>query len=286
VKFHRMARDFSPVGADYIFDKLEDFEKILPYLYPKIDGEWSIMLVDLKIVDCRRLLDDLQVPEYLEIECHLKQDVLGLLFAEYPKYRSEEKSKWEQYLETVANFPKTIEKRASSELFKRCHGDVGAIREALAELLTMSIDEDVITIRHINAILLANDSVYAKDVILTLLLKPNVLVPSRGSRLSRYKYNNPFELYTKLEYEIGRDAAFYSMRKYLRNLYEGKIDYLRNKETKEKEVVEVLDVYEIAHAYLTFFMSSPLQILTCLTILEERTRDASSFQTTVLANFS
>lgn len=285
MKFIKLERDFSPLNFDRVFDKMKDFERILPYLYAKIEGNWRICLVDFRIADCRRIVDELDIPKHLDLEIYLKQDVLALFYSEYPSYSVIVKSKWEQYMELISVFPKTIERKASSELFKRCEGNVDTIRETLSVLLTTYEDAEVITIKHINAVIMASDTVYARDVILTLLLKNNNRVPKKGHRLARYKYNNYYDLYSQLERAVGKRVAFFAMRKVLKKLYEDKLAYLDNKELKDYSVVEVIDIYEITHAYMTFYLSNYDQVLVCLSIIEERLSNASSFETTILNHY-
>lgn len=283
MNFYKLDRNFYSSGVDYSFDKIEHFENMLPYLYPKIEGSWKIDLVDLRIDDVRRILDTMKVPEHAEINCYLKADVLGILLAENPSINREEKSKWEQYMDLVSVFPKMIEKRASSELFRRCRGSIELIRDTLDELKIVAEDVDTVTMKHVNAVIIASETVYARDVILTLMLKHNIHVDKRGEKLSRYKYGNYLELYQKLEEELGRSIAFLSLRKFLKYLYEEKLKYLKNEEVKEIELMRVIDVYDITHAYMLFFMSNSLQTIPCLYMMERRIIDVSDFRKTLLS---
>ena len=44
---HKKDMDFS--SFDYVFEDVKKFEDVLPFLLPKLEGEWRILLVEPKL---------------------------------------------------------------------------------------------------------------------------------------------------------------------------------------------------------------------------------------------
>jgi hypothetical protein len=285
MKFFAINKNIRYSGNDYVFERLKEFEELLPYLYKKIKGEWKLAFVDLTIEEVRKLAKEIEIPKHVLIEVYLKKDVLMLFFRENPSFVNKEKPKWEQYMGLIAEFPKVIDKRATSEIFKRCNGDLSKIANALQELQIYAAEYDVITISHVNAILLNHDVIYARDVVLTALLCNNTSIERRGDRLSVYRNGNVFKLYTKLEYEIGKEMAFYAMRKTLGKLFNDKVNYLNNKDIKDsrnERIVEIIDIYEITQAYMSFYLSNPNQNIVVLKTIIDRRSGTDLFDDVIL----
>jgi hypothetical protein len=278
--------DAVPAKQDYILDKMSDYLKLVEYLkYRKFDGDWNVALVDMRVKDLYSVLD-IEQPDYLNINIYLKRDALNFVLLKYPKYREVQKSRWEEYLEIIGASSLQIEKSASSELFRRTAGNAQKIREALSELELLFYGEPVITTKHLNSVLLNEDIVYARDVILTALLKGNPAVPKRGHRLSKYQYGDADKLLEQLTQEIGLEATFYSLRKFCKKLYEEKQVFLHSGDCKESDVIKVVDVYEILHAYLCFLMSNPKQLYATMYNILRRRQNDSIFERTILTNYT
>ncbi len=285
MRFYQMKKKFISSDSDYVLESLSEFETLLPYLYKKIEGSWKIIFVDLKITEVRRLSSELDIPDYIDIEVYLKKDVLILFFQENPSLYNKDKSKWEQYMEVISEFPKLIDKKASSEIFKRCRGDIDQIKEILSEILLIALEEDEVTVNHVNAVILPVDTVYAKDVLFSFLLKNNNLIERRGNKYSRYKNSKPFEAYNKLEYAIGKDIAFYAMQKAAKKLYESKLAYLKNETVDDADLMSIVDIYDLSHAYLSFYLSSPKQTLAVLYSILNRSQKGNNFNYIILEHY-
>ena len=57
--------DFTPY--DYVFEDVKKFEDVLPFLLPKLDGEWHILLVEPKPSYIRTYLDTSVIPSYIHL---------------------------------------------------------------------------------------------------------------------------------------------------------------------------------------------------------------------------
>lgn len=268
---------------DYIFEKVKEYEAIEPLLkYPKIDGTWEIALLGFNSKIIEEIINK-DLPEYLTINAYLDARTLNYILSKYPKYQVENKSKWEAYLEALNEYNITIDRRASSELFKRTKGDIDTIRELLNEIIEFNTDITNITIKHVNSVALKHEVLYPRDVILSAMLKSNDSVPRKGSMLSKYKYGNPYDKLEKLKQSLGQDVAFYALKKYCKNLYLDKLRQLDAKECKEKEVVKIVDVYEILHAYLNFVYGNPKQLNAIFYNIVERRNNDSLFTKEILS---
>lgn len=265
--------------ADYTFEKLKDFEKILPYLYKKIEGSWEISLLRFDLKDILHVKEELIVPEYVHLNVYLAKDVMLKFLEKYPELKEKEKSNIEQYKELLASFPKTLTKKAISELYSRLHGNIKRIQETLQELAEKTQDKTVIDIKDINQVTIVNDTVYAKDVLYTFLLYDCEKIPKRGHKLSRYRYRyrKPWDLYEKLVSELGTEYAFYAIRKQVDNLVADKIKYMHNEEYKEF-AVEYVDVYALADLYQSFHLYSYNALYVLMNEILRRKRNDSIFK--------
>lgn len=278
-------RDTKPaLHSDFVFDNLKDFRKIEPALYPKIEGEWVISLMDLRVQEVRDLIKE-KPKEYIKVYCFIKQDALDVLRLEVPKLQAKNKSRWDMYLEAIAEYPKLMDVNAGRELYKRTSGNPEKIKEVLQELLLLFEEEETITVKHLDAVTLPRETVYAKDVLLSFFLYSNTRVPSKGSMLSRYKYLKPWTQYDILVNELGDKGTFYSLRKSIRTLYNEKCDYLRGKDAKDKEFMQTIDAFELAHALILFELGNPAQTSYILETIERRDLgDDSLFKRTLYTN--
>lgn len=276
-----------PRGQDYLFESYDDFLKLKDYLmYPKIGvKDWKVTFVDITIKDAR-LVAQTDMPEFVEITVCLKRDVMVKFLQENSRLVEARKTKWEKFLDRISEFPLMIEQRAANEIFKRSSGSQEKLEEILEGLKTMFYDVACIQMHHVNAVSIREDKVYARDVILALLLKDNPHLPPKGHRLSGYKHKNWRKLYDELYKELGAEIAFYTLRKAVANLYEAKNKYLRNDRlTTNADVVELIDVYELMHAHIAFQTANTTQSEIILRIIEGRRKNDFLFERTVISYF-
>lgn len=275
VEVIRLGKDTILRNTDYTFEKVKEFERVKEHLrFPKIGSRWVIAVVKFTMPQLREILENLSPHvDYLIYASDVDQ-----LKEEYPQYFKEEMDSYSRYLDVLSTFPLVFEKNASRELFKRSRGNIDLIRETLAILLEEHISKDIIVKRDVEAVILPDDTVYARDVALSLLLGNNEHIPKRGSYLSRYRYGYWKKLYEKYSSSLDENMAFYALRKYMYNLYERKLLYLTESgyECKDMAVIKVVDVYTISYIRIMFEQSSPKQLYSLLLLIEERIHNANS----------
>lgn len=263
-----------PKNKDYVFEKLTDFERLVPYLFPKIDGDWCIVLLGFSLKDLIYCVEKIDVPEFINIQAYVTKDVQDRFLSRYPKYIEETKTNKELYKEFLKTVPKMMTAKAIRELYSRFHGNIQRIEEAMVEILSNTSEKDIIDIRDIDEVIIESESVYAKEVLYTFLLHDNELVEKRGTPLSGYRWKKPWELYAKIVRTLGTDYAFYAIRKQVEKLLDEKIKYMHNEEYKES-IVEYIDTDAIAELYATFNLYGPKALYVILNNIGRRKQDDS-----------
>ena len=199
-----MDRDTKMRGFDYVVEDYKNYEKIKPYVeFPKIDkSPWRIALYDFDLEDARKIMT-LKDYDFLSLELLLKKDIHSKLLQELNVEARKSKSPWEKFQERIADSQFLFDNKAAQELFKRSSGNTEKLEEILTELQSLFFDETKMTTWHLNQVSVREDKVYARDVILTVLLVDNEHIPMKGSRFSGYKYRKWEPLLEKLQSEIG-----------------------------------------------------------------------------------
>ena len=275
-----------PKGSDYIFDKLYNFQKLVPFLRKKIQGEWLIILADLTLKDLETIETKLEIPDYVKVQIYLSRDVYNNFVIKYPKYITKEKTRAEVYKDIIINLPKLIEPRAEKELYSRCNANIEMILDNLPEILSRAEEHEVITYRDVTSVVMPQEAVYASDVIKSLIAVNNMFIPKKGHPLSRFKYSavEPNVLVLKLIDSIGRDYAFYALRKCVNTFYEEKLKYLKNIETKNDYIYDVVDIYTLLYMQLFFNSSKPQHLISLIYLIERRqNNDAHLLERTLLS---
>ena len=280
----KYSRDITfPKGCDYIFEKVKDLEKKLKYLRPKLEGEWIIVCVDFNLKEMREIKENFKIPDYVDIRCYVKQEVIEKFLIEYPEYAEVEVSKWDQYLELVKTLEKPMSKSAMNELYKRNKGNLEKIRGVLPDIINAAEEKEIIDIKDINNYVLKEEKTYARDVILSFLLRGNENIPRKGNRLSKFRYGNPWDYYYSLVDEYGEKTSYYFLRKSVNKLFEQKLNYLRNEDIKEEEFVKAVDYFHIVYLKDLFVMcTKPDQLIIIFRMLERRNNNACIFEETFL----
>lgn len=267
VKLERYDSKYLPKG-DYIFEKVKEFNRIYPFLTKKIDNTtWRLIYITPTIQEVRKFIE-LNSPDYIEIILLCRNETLQTIYMEYPNYEKEDKTKWQQYLDVIADYPKIIEQKASKELYKRSKGNLEVIIEVLQNLL--DIDSNVVTLKHINQYLVKDNSIYGRDIILPIYLKNNLKVSARGSIYGKYKRYDSLKNFITLSDQLGDEAAFYICRKCIFNLYDMKLKYINGERVNEPELMSFIDIYSLAHAKLLFTFSNTNQGIVVIIDLIER----------------
>lgn len=229
---------------DYRIDKPDRFYELLPYLYPKLSGDWKIELVELDINVVRDLLDHVTLPEYLDITVVLAQDVLARLQMEYPNVSAVKKTIWEYYNDLIAKLPILIDSKAASMLYNRLPRDRIVMKQTLDHLAKTCEAKGVISTSDVKAVTLNNVTVYSNQVLRAFVLCDK----------------NRWRLYGQFELALGEDHAYYAMRKYVKKLLKEKTQYLNNEPYKDKNV-EVVDTYSLIFFIGKFSTYQPGQLV-------------------------
>lgn len=273
LSFYVKDRDSKLKGYDYIFGELKKYEGMKDYFaFPKMTKEhWKVAVVELTLEESRQLIEMKQY-DHLDLHLYLRKDVHSKLMMELQVEETKQLSSWDKFQLKISESQFLFDPRAARELYNRTSSNPEALDEILSELQSLFFDTVTISMSHINKVSVREDKVYARDVILTLLLFDNQHIPKKGSRFSRYKYKNWETQLVKLQDAIGRRAAFFSMAKYLKHLYKEKMKYLENKDVDQKniEIFRYVDVYELLHAHSLFEISNEKQTEAILWAIDGR----------------
>lgn len=252
VKYIVNTRDTRIFDVDYLFDKPEKFMKLVPYLKKKLDGDWRIAIIDPPIQFVREITDGDFVPEYVIVELYLEKSISERIMQERPRLTIKQKTAYEKYLDTIGDLKVLIDPKAAKELYMR----VGMSKDKLPDyLLSLSeiAKDGKITVSDVRREVADERKVYASDVINGFLLH------------DRWRWKK----YEELVSVLGRDYAFYAMRKYTTRLLQEKNRYLRNEETK-LYIVDRIDSPGVCLAYTIFATAKSVELDMCMRMLENR----------------
>lgn len=251
VKYLVHARDTRIHDVDYLYDDPEKFLKLLPYIKKKIDGDWRIAILEPDIKFVRKIADSAIVPEYVTLELYMEKSVAEKIAIEKPKIFVKQKTAYEKYLDSIGEMKVLINPKAAKELYRR----VGTHKEKLTEyLITLSESVDgEISISDVTREVLDERKLYASDVLNSFLLR------------DRWRWKR----YEDFVQVMGRDYAYYSLRKYANKLLEEKNRYLRNEDTKLR-IIKDVDSLSVCLAYTLFNTTKSVELDLCMRMLDNR----------------
>lgn len=252
IRFVVYARDTRIYDTDYIFEDCEKLLKLLPYLKKKIEGTWNIAVLLPSIKYARKFVDEEIVPEYVDLVMYLEKDVSTQLMSERPKLLVKEKTAYERYMDIIADMKVLIDPKAAKELYFRVGQSKGKLQEYLMELADQSNGQTV-TLDMVKRNVVDERRLYASDVLNAFLLR------------DRWRWKR----YEKFVSALGRDYAFYSLRKYVTRLVREKNKYLRNEETTIRGI-ERIDGFSINHAFIVFNTTVSSELDMCMHMLDDR----------------
>jgi hypothetical protein len=236
---------------DYVCEDVQKFYELLPFLLPKIEGRWSVMLIEPKLQDIRVFLDTSLLPSFIDLTITMEPSQLSQLYLERPNLVEKEKSNWDVYLDMISQWDVPIEVKAMRELYWRKGPKEQDLREAMDVLRGYMI----VTMKEINKHFVRKNRTYANQVVKDFLLG---------------NYPRAWKALTALEFEIGTTVAFYALRKSIRHICEEKSKYLQNQETREW-VVEKVDGYTILLLFWLFEEATgPAQLYLIFSMFERR----------------
>lgn len=246
---HRKDMDFSIY--DYVFEDIKKFESLLPYLLPKLEGSWDILLVEPKLSYIRTYLDTSVIPSYIHLLITVDVNQLEQLYLERPTLVEKERTPWDIYMEMIKAFPIPVDDKALREIYYRTGPKEENLRAALDELSKYPS----ISMKEVNRHFAPVTRVYARQVMHAFLLG---------------RFKQAWKLLSILEREIGNTVAFYALRKSIRKIFQEKCKYLQNEDIKE-HIVERVDGYTITLMYWLFESAkSPYQLWPILFMFERR----------------
>lgn len=241
---------------DYVFEDSKELEEVLPYLLPKLDGEWTVLLLEPKLEKAKLYIETTFIPSYINLSLALEETQLKQIYLENPKLVEQEKSPWDIYLDLISKSGLIMADSVLKEIYYRC----GPKEKDLAEALKTLSQYDIITMREVNKHFLKQQRVYASAVVKQLLA---------GHQ------RQALRLFAALELEQGTTRAFYYMRKAIRNLLEQKTLYLQNQDVKSKSIAD-LSTYDIVRLYWLFeTATSPQQLDVIIQMYERSTLPCS-----------
>lgn len=236
--------ELSESHMDYTLDKVERLQSLLPHLFPKLKGEWNLQLITSDINFIRQLLDANIVPEYVNLLIVVTKDVLNILFSERPSLVIEEKTVWESFQDMIAKLPCSIETRAVSLIYSNTPHNRKELKKILDQLVSAVNDSNTITVDDVKKVINVRKIYYANQVVRAFMVGDN----------------KRWSMFRTFEQDLGRDKAYYTLRKYLSKLISEKNKYMNNEDYKDKNV-EDIDTYSIVYAYNLFISNTSTYML-------------------------
>lgn len=252
LKFLTYTRDTRIRDVDYLIEDTAKLLAMIPYLRPKIEGEWLIALFEPPIKFVRELLDNNIIPEFVNVDVYLEQAVVTQLITERPQVFVKTKTAYEKFMDMISEMKVLIDPKAAKELYRR----VGANKDKLPEYLvnlSEKADKGQITLSMVRSDVVDERRTYASEVLMAFLTRD----------YSRWKK------YNELVSNLGREYSFYALRKYSKRLLVDKNKYLRNEETEIRGIDKV-DSFRVNQAFVLFNTTAPAELDMCMRMLENR----------------
>lgn len=252
IKFLIYSRDTRILDTDYLFEDPAKFMALVPYLRPKIEGDWKIAIIEPPIKFVRQIADTEFVPEYVTLELYLEKNVAQQIMLEKPKLIVKQKTAYEKYMDLIADTKVLIDPKAAKELYRRVGTNKDKIPDYLLEL-SEKAENGQVTVNMVRTHVVDERKVYASEVLLAFLAR---------DRWRWKKYNDLVE-------ELGTRYAFYAIRKYAGKLLVDKNKYLRNEDT-EIRGIDKIDAFRINQAFVLFNTTKYTELDMCMRLLENR----------------
>lgn len=253
----KLAKCLRSADCDYVFEHVDDYFAVLPYLYGKIEGKWHVSVMTDSVKSIRDIFNT-GAPESVQVDILSDQATIEQFLMEKPSIKVEGLSAYEQYMELFKTIQDVVfEPRAVSEIYHRAGPNIEALEQALKQVITES-NHVKVTMADVDKVLLPNNSVYASDIVRVFL----------RARDCKYRW----KLVDRFINNLGQSFAYYSIRKYVQGLLSNKVKYLHNEQVAEKfkKDVESIDAFTIIHAYQLFLIYSKPQLLRAILYELER----------------
>lgn len=251
IEIIQYSRELNYDGYDYVIEETDTLSGLVPYLLPKIEGGWEILLLTPPLSYVRSCLDTPLIPSHIHLVLVVDKQQLKQLYLERPALADSIQTNWEVYRGLLADFPTPLTPKAMREIYYRA----GPKRTDLHDALQLLSQYQAIGMREVNKHFAPVQRVYARQVVRAFLL---------GETKESWK------LLQQLESSIGSTVCFYAMRKYVRTLMSDKVQYLNNQDTQNR-LVEEVDGYTLTLLYWHLeSISSPYQLHPFLYNFERR----------------
>lgn len=246
IEFVQSSRGSQLPSADYVLDKTDKFLDIVQELTPKFEGRWSFVLLNPKLVFVKDIVTNNRVPDWVDVQIRVGSKKLEELCIEFPDKTPKQKTRKEEFDDLVATLNHPLDVAAVRRAYDAYKVDADSTVEALRRI-DQELTTDTIGVKDLRDNIIVNDVLYASDVLCAFMTK------------DRYAWDKYYKLLTN----VGRDVAYFAMRKYITRLLMAKHNYLQNKKS-DLYVVSKIDAPMIAYTYLLFMRSNSPSQLYCI----------------------
>lgn len=224
-------------NADLCLEDVSVLYKLLDNLSPKIEGKWEIQIINPTIKDCKQLLDNKNIPEWLNITVYIQAKKMEQVCLEFPEYMPKQVPFKAQAEELLMGVQHLIDKNAFRTLVDAFRGNLPDLQRTLTEL-DESCTGSRITLKDVQSKVNYTRPVYASDVMNSFLLQEK----------------QRWSLLNKLVQNLGSSYAYNALYKYVKTLLNQKAKYLNNEDV-ELRVIKRIDAPSICYAYTIFSIS-------------------------------
>ena len=243
--------------ADYVLDKTDKLYDMINFLTPKFSGRWSFILLDPTLKFTKDILQNKQVPDWVDITIYTTAKKIEDVVLEYPEYQPKKKSRKEAFDEVIATVQHVLDEGAKRILFQALASNPSELADVVSKLDKECVSESI-TVKQVQSVVNYTKRVYASDVINAFL--------TRDARR--------WSLYNTLVKELGPEITYYACYKYVKKLLASKEEFLQNKDVKQF-VVKKIDAPLICYTYILFANSTNYnQLYGLLLGIEQRSEEA------------
>jgi len=244
LKVELAKHDIPSYDADYVIDKFDVFANLFVQLRPKIQGLWTIILLNCTLDEVEQLMT-VYDSQFLSITAYLDSHAYDKFLARHPGMVPKSKSVKELLQEYVATLDVLVDDAALDEIYKRVNRNIELLKDAVDKCVSECKDNRV-TVELVKRVIPKRDIIFASQVVYAFLLYKT---PYRWSTLDKFiNSTNPI-------------FAYNSIRKQIREMFALKCDYLQNKLDKQYFWLEKIDIYTLTRAYLLFLQPNKVSKL-------------------------
>lgn len=260
IKIVQYKRNMKIQEADYVLDKSEKLLDILVNLTPKFEGNWEIVLLEPKIKFVKKLLEDIILPEWVNIYLYLSNKKMEAVVLEHPGLQPKAKSIREEYDTMISSLNHLIDKNAKDAILRAIGNNTTQLQETLT-LLDKECEGQKITLKQVQSTLNYSSRVYASDVLKAFMTHD----------VKRW------DLYYKLLHELGPQITYYALYKQVKQLLDDKYAFLHNEDVKSY-IARNVDAAFICYVYTIFCNSTDYrQLVALLHMIDNRCEDTLNF---------